>query len=166
MGEEDQFIPDQGDDFEQSSVIPPEPSRVEVGHIMAFISFVRVEDVESGGNTLTVRDLDDDRTYQVRGGELVRAARSADQFHEEIRVSQTEVIEKLITAYGRPFTVCFIKLDGSERVLRGRLVQPEILRGRSQVEDLDIPDRENRLRLVDHRTLQWLILDGIRYVAK
>jgi len=38
--------------------------------------------------------------------------------------------------------------------------------GRSMVEDLESSDKKNRMRQVDHRTIKWLIVDGVKYVVK
>ena len=59
-----------------------------------------------------------------------------------------------------------MKQDGTERTLRGKLVKPEPLLGRSMVEDLDSDDKKNRLRQVDHRTINWLVVDGVKYTVK
>jgi hypothetical protein len=70
-----------------------------------------------------------------------------------------------MTAHNRPFTVCFDKDNGEERVLRGRLLEPDGRRGRSKVLDLDQPIGR-QMRLVDHRTLKWLTINGIKFTAK
>lgn len=57
-------------------------------------------------------------------------------------------------------------LSGEERVLVGHLVSTEPKMGRSTVVDLEIPQGKHRLRLVDHRTVEWLILRGVKYVVK
>jgi hypothetical protein len=60
---------------------------------------------------------------------------------------------------------------GEERTLVGYLVQTETGFGRSTVIDLeaekgDKPDWDGRLRQVDHRTLNWLIFQNVKYVVK
>ncbi len=56
---------------------------------------------------------------------------------------------------------------GEERTLVGHLVNAEPMLGRSQVIDLQLPpDTGHRLRLVDHRTINWLIFEGIKYNVK
>lgn len=59
---------------------------------------------------------------------------------------------------------------GEERTLTGRMVQVETGLGRSQVIDLSIEKKEgsydNRLRQVDHRTINWLVSAGTRYEVK
>lgn len=143
------------------------PSQVRVGHLMAVLHYVRVDKVEVGGHNLRVTDLDTGVDFSVLGGKLVSSARSADLFEEEVEVTKTRCAEILITLHNVPFTVCFDKLDGTERILRGRLIAPEPLLGRSHVEDLMLPeDDKSRIRLVDHRTLKWLVVEGVKYVVK
>jgi hypothetical protein len=68
----------------------------------------------------------------------------------------------------QPFTVCFIKKEGEERILRGRLLpSPETVLGRLMAEDLDIaPPSAKRIRLIDVRTLRFVIVEGIKYTVK
>jgi hypothetical protein len=80
-------------------------------------------------------------------------------------VTMTRAAEILITSFNRPLTVRFVKKQGGERVLRGRLLRPEPLLGRSYVEDLDAKG-DSRIRLVDHRTIKCLIVDGVKYTVK
>lgn len=144
-----------------------DPKKVKKGEIMAFIHFAEVTKVGRGGKSLTIADLDNNLTQiNVDGEALVRSSLSADQFAKEVKENRSKVAEKLIESYNKPFTVCFDKQDGSERKLRGRLVSPEPLLGRSMVEDLDIDQGKHRLRQVDHRTLKWLVVDGIKHVVK
>lgn len=56
-------------------------------------------------------------------------------------------------------------VKGELRTLIGYLVQTEPKMGRSQVIDLEAPPNQ-RYRLVDHRTINWLILKNVKYVAK
>lgn len=60
---------------------------------------------------------------------------------------------------------------GEERTLTGYLVQTETGFGRSTVIDLEVErdttkDYDNRLRQVDHRSLNWLIYKNVKYVVK
>ena len=57
-------------------------------------------------------------------------------------------------------------LHGEERTLVGHLLQSEPKLGRSQVIDLEVPLGENRIRLIDHRTINWLILKNVKYIVK
>ena len=142
------------------------PSQVHEGDLMTFIYWTKVKSISSNGNVLGVANLDDDENIiRVNGKELVEKSFSADQFQEEEKVGKTRAAEILLHSVNRPFTVCFLKTDGNERVLRGRLVKPEPLLGRSMVEDLD-QKGVNRLRQVDHRTIKYLIVDGTKYIVK
>lgn len=141
-----------------------DPSKVKVGDLMTFVYYAKVQNVRFNGDALDVVSLDGDKDpFSVNGVALVRSAFSADLFHETVRVSMTEAAEILISSHNRPITVCFTKQeDGKERVLRGRLIKSEPLLGRSNMEDLDIVSGA-RFRLVDHRTLKYVIVDGMKY---
>jgi|GEM_PF-3574026 len=134
--------------------------------LMAFIYYGTVQHAAPSGTNLTVKDVDNHREMGVNGTELIESSFSADQFHEEIKVSKTKAAELLVSSPNRPIKVSFNKQDGTERILRGRLIQPEPLLGRSMVEDLDITDGKNRLRQVDHRTINFIIVDGVKYIVK
>lgn len=60
---------------------------------------------------------------------------------------------------------------GEERILTGYLISTETGFGRSMVIDLGIvrssdPKWDNRIRQVDHRSLNWLIHKGVKYIVK
>lgn len=54
-------------------------------------------------------------------------------------------------------------LLGEERTLIGYLVHTEPKLGRSQVVDLEVEEGQHNLRLVDHRTINWMILKNVKY---
>ncbi len=135
-------------------------SKVKSGDLMAFVYYAKVKN--SSSSVLNVQNLDDKMDFSVQGKELIERSFSADQFEKTIKVNKTRAAEILVSSYNRPFTVCFDKQGGGERVLRGRLVHPEPLLGRSMVEDLDITSK-NRLRQVDHRTIKYIIVEGAKY---
>lgn len=142
--------------------------KIKAGDLMAFIYWTKVRSVSGSGQSLTleVEDLDNNNDpIRVYSKQLVEKSFSADQFEKEEKVTKTRAAEVLVHSTNRPFTVSFQKTDGEERVLRGRLVKPEPLLGRSMVEDLDLKG-VNRLRQVDHRTINYLIVDGVKYVVK
>lgn len=147
---------------------PVDSAQVKSGHLMAFTYWAIVKNVHRGGHNLDVVSVDNGMPFGVNGRELVEAATSADFHTEERKVALTRVAEQLVASVNRPFTVCFKKQEGEERVLRGRLIRAEPILGRSMVEDLDIPhdDKKGRVRLVDHRTLVYLIVDGVMYRVK
>lgn len=151
---------------------PTDPDKVKPGDLMAIIHYVKVAKVGPGGGMMTVSPADKPgQNIDVIGRELITRALSADYFAEEVKATMTDVAEKLVTSHNRPLTVCFTKQPkkgeevGEERVLRGRLLSHESLLGRSYVEDLDKPEAD-RVRLVDHRTIRYLIVDGVKYTVK
>lgn len=146
------------------------PEQVQRGDIMAFTYWAKVDDIKKNtlqaDLSLQVLNLDDNNSpFGVHGSNLIEKSFSADRYTEEKKVTKTEAAQLLVNAYNRPFTVGFTKVDGSSRTLRGRLLSPEPLLGRSHVEDLDITSG-SRLRLVDHRSIEFLIIDGVKYVVK
>lgn len=149
----------------------PEPvqyDKIKEGDLMAFIYYGKIKskdfiDIHESVQVAGVAGAPSG--FHVHGKDLIEVGFSADQFNRTEKLSKTAIAEILTTSYNRPFTVCFEKQDGTERTLRGRLVQPETLLGRSHVEDLDIKEGNN-LRLVDHRTLKFLIVNGVRYQVK
>ena len=139
-------------------------SKIKVDDIMSFVYYTKVKSVN--GDTVVVCDLDDEnKEISISGKELLEKSFSADQFENEENCSKTRAAEILIHSATRPLTVCFLKTDGEERTLRGRLVKPEPLLGRSMVEDLDLKS-DHRLRQVDHRTIKYLIVDGVKHTVK
>jgi hypothetical protein len=143
-----------------------DPSRVKAGDLMAFVYYGKVKRVNDGGTSLVVAGIHRDQgEFAVTGAHLIASSFSADQVLEEVTVTKTRAAEILVESFNRPLTVCFIKQEGGRRVLRGRLLQPEPLLGRSYVEDLDAVEKD-RVRLVDHRTIRFLIVDGVKYTVK
>lgn len=142
------------------------PQKIKIGDLMAIVHYVKVKEVYPKNFELYTTDVDlQDHTMRVQGKELLESAYSADQYDEEIKVSKTQAAELLIHSPNRPFTVNFEKNDGVERTLRGRLIAPEPLLGRSMVEDLD-ETSDHKLRQVDHRTIKWIIVEGTKYIVK
>jgi hypothetical protein len=151
----------------ETKVNPVEPANVKVGDLMAFVYYTRVKNSDTRQEKLVVEDVYNGKEFSVFGNQLISSSFSADQFSEEIKVTKTKAAEILVGSVNRPFSVSFDKADGSERVLRGKLVAPEPLLGRSMVEDLDLAASEkNRLRQVDHRTINWIIVEGVKYTVK
>jgi hypothetical protein len=149
-------------------------AQIESGDLMAITSFVEVESVTSRGPngqpTLSVVDRDNGQKFQVIGKPLIERAQSADRFLRTETKTKTELAEILTTSWNRPLTVVFEKQDGAMRTLRGRLIQPEHLLGRSHVQDLDAArqggDATDGMRLVDHRTIESLIVGGVKYTLR
>lgn len=149
---------------------PLVPASVRKGDFMLVPYFVKVDQVFSNGTTIAVTDINSGNDFEVRGDKLVAACFSADQYSEEIEMSRTKVVEILVQSFNVPFTVVFDKQPDKsgkveERTLRGILIEPEPMFGRSRVRDVDVTER-NDMRLVDHRTIKSLIVKGVKYTVK
>jgi hypothetical protein len=146
----------------------PNSTKVKQGDIMALVTYVKVDATLNNGTFLKVSNVDQEasaKTFEIHGKDIIEGSFSADQFEEEVKVTKTKLAEILVSSHNRPFTVDYDKDDGTPRTLRGRLIHPEPLLGRSKVEDFDIKD-SNRVRLVDHRTIRSLIVNGVKYTVK
>lgn len=130
--------------------------------IVALTTYGKI--VVESDNFLTVQDLDTGVTFNIQGEDLIERLTSADGFGSEKSLPKTDIASLLINAWNQPFTVEYMKKDNTKRVLRGRLIKPEPLLGRSLVEDLD--KEGERARLVDHRTITSLILNGVKYTVR
>lgn len=140
------------------------PGSVGIGDIMLFPYYAKVKRVAHiPVCQLLLENLDTGEEFQVQGDSLIETAKSADRYSETIKLPKTEVAQILVRLYNTPFTVVYVKANGEERTLRGRLVHPEPLLGRSQVQDFD---KGNAIRLVDHRTLVSLVANGKKYAVK
>lgn len=112
---------------------------------------------------LIVQDVDNKvEEFEVTGRELIKSIRSADYYENVSKVTQTQLAETLIATNGGVFTCTFRKKDGELRKIRGKFIAPEPLMGRSKVLDLD-NDPSDRLRQIDHRTIQSIIFEGVKY---
>jgi hypothetical protein len=142
---------------------PVDPAKVAVKDIVCIYSYARVKEVGADSESLLVEDLLLGGEFNIEGRDMIAAVASADFFAETIRVSKTEMARILTTTHGKPFTVAFVKKDGQERVLRGYFLSHEEMFGRSLCLDLDLEKTDN-LRLVDHRSLVSLVVEGVRYI--
>lgn len=129
------------------------------GDLIAVVMYAMVSDVN--GDTLNCVDVDSKLKFDVHGKELIGELFSADSFRETKKVNLTTMADILITSHNIPFTVVYKKQNGDMRRLRGRLISSEQNLGRVMVEDLDLDSA--RIRQVDLRTLESLIVKGVRY---
>lgn len=137
-------------------------NKVNNGDLMCFPYWGKV--LSTSSDQIHVEGLDG-KSFYVQGVELINKSFSADQFDIEKTVSKTTLAEIFTTSHNVPFTICFKKANGKERVLRGRYLRHEPLMGRSYVEDLDITSG-SPLRQVDHRSIKYLVVHGVKYIAK
>jgi hypothetical protein len=133
--------------------------------IIAFTRFCKIQAVETDGKTVLVRDLDTGADFGFRGTVLQDMMSSADKFEETVKMCLTDVAKMLCTTYNTPFTVAYETKHGKKRTLRGRLLSSDSYQGRCTVEDLDAP-ADDRIRQVDNRTIESLIINNVKYVVK
>ena len=148
--------------YEELPMKTIDENKIQKDDIMSFTYYVKVKKVE--GKSLIVENLEDHSEIQISGIKLIQNAASANVYDDEVKESKTKVAEMLVNSNHKPFTVCFEKADGTERILRGRLIHQEPLLGRSKVEDLEVQE-QNKMRLVDHRTIKWLIINNTKYIV-
>lgn len=150
--------------FSFTLIIDMDFGNIRVGEKISYTDYLTVQSVNSRDNSIVVKNVAG-QEFTVKGRTLVESMNSGSQYTTTEKISRTQMVEKLESAGDKVFTVVFDKADGEERTLTGHLVSLEPKMGRSQVRDLNISG-SNPLRLVDHRTLKSLILNGIKYVAK
>lgn len=147
---------------------PVEPGRVEPGHVMSILQYVKVDRrwKDLGRDALALTDVDSGLPFNRIGAELIVGMRSADQVIEVQQVSRTMLIKLLAAAGERPVTVHWTKQNGEKRTLRGLIyTTDEQSQGYLKALDLEKPISD-RDRKVDCRTIEWAILDGVRYEVK
>ena len=105
---------------------------------------------------------------EVTGIDLIESFNSAGQYIETKKVGKHEMVEALHNAKDTVFTVCFIKKDGSERILVGHLKGIEAHLGRTEVIDLEVPvgDKTFGIRQIDNREIQWVVINNTKYIAQ
>lgn len=139
--------------------------RIKAGDIVAFTYWGKVLDVDNTKPEVKVRDLDTGLDFFVSGQNLIELSDSADFAGSVESVTKSQAVEILSLCHNKPFTVIFIKKDGTKRKLRGRLIGIDKKNlGYIDVEDLDQPVGE-RFRLVDCRTIESIVVDNVKYVV-
>jgi hypothetical protein len=142
-------------------------SNVKEGHMMAFTFYTKVKNIPLTweGPAINVTNLDTGDEFSVRGKVLIERGKSADSYEKVEEVGKIRAAEILSTSYNTVFTVGFTKKDGTKRKLRGRLIKLMSLLGYSEVEDLDII-KGNRIRQVNHNTIEYIIVDNVMYMVR
>ncbi len=123
-------------------------------------------DVQSvGGDELKVKDQNG-MTFTIRGKNLIEnTIQSASQFDKTEKLSRTQIVEILMNARDRVLTANYIKQDGTERTIVCHLIDSENTMGRSNVHDLEVTSG-HPIRQIDHRTINWLIINNTKYQVK
>lgn len=137
--------------------------------IVAFTTYAKT--TSHFGEKLGVTDLHRGTQFYINGDTLIKELKSADDYFSTEKLTMTQLAEKFSQVGHLPFTVTFKKKEGEVRTLRGMMVSPENILARAQVIDFDVDKDEtksydNRQRQVDYRTIQSLIVDGVKYELK
>ena len=138
-------------------------SKHKIGDIVCMVKYAKVTSVRD--SALAVEDLDSGEKFNIIGDSLIDKLASADHSDTPQKCTKTELAQILSESWCTPFTVTFTKMNGEEKVLRGRLIEPNNLLGRSLVEDLDKP-AEDIFCQVDHRTISSIVVGGTHYSLK
>lgn len=140
-------------------------SGIRVGDRMSMTYYLRVNNVNKVAGSVDVTDQNGNNFTIVGKSLIENTIDSAGQYTNTVKITRTEMVDKLESAGDAVFTVNFDKQDNTNRTLIGHLVSSEPKMGRSNVVDLEVTTGHNG-RQVDHRTLNWLILKGTRYTVK
>ncbi len=171
-------------------------SIVKEGDVFALIRYCTVTSTTAHGGSKFAVKTDDGNAWDVSKSIVASSCYTANQFVVEERKTRGEIAHLFEHAGDAAFTVCFRKqpkaediaellagadedvrtmtqakrrklaktfLEGEERVLVGHLASDKLDDfGRMSVMDLVVNER----RLVDPRSLEWLILKRVKYVLK
>ncbi len=165
-----------------------DPSRLKVDQYLCRVSYVKVKEI-SGNSVIVENQFGFSWVIwkQIIAQEMV----SAHQVDEEKKVPRMEIVRILQNARDTIFSVGFRKKidclesvtledletppkrktlakEFTHRVLVGYLYQEEPEMERSVVIDLEIEDEnfEAKKCFVDHSTIEWLIFNKVKYIAK
>lgn len=138
-------------------------SEIKPGDIIQLTHNCEVASVQPG--VLHVKDKERGINFKIEGAPLISSTKSGSFFNVTKKVTKTELAELLTKSHGAPLTVQYTKQDGEPRTLRGYWVGIDDQMGRSYCVDLDVTE-EHKTRLVDHRTIQSLILNNVQYLLK
>lgn len=139
-------------------------SKIKIGERVSSTYYLEV--IGKSGQTITVKDCDG-TVFDINGKELIEdTLTSANQYTKTVKCSRTEMVEQFLNAKDAIFQVEYIKADKSRRTLIGHLTDTEDFMGRSTVIDLEEASTGSGIRQVDHRTMESLILNGVKYELK
>jgi hypothetical protein len=140
-------------------------ANIKEGEYLSFTQYLKVNSKTKDSIIVTNQF---DQQLEITGIDLIESLNSAGQ-HNQVKIAgKNEIIDILHSAKDKVFTVNFIKIDNSERTLIGRLYNIESQMGRTNVVDLEIPkgDKTYGIRQIDNRQINWIVLDGTKYVTK
>lgn len=167
-------------------------NQIKVGDKLSRLSYLKILTVFS--SAVEVQN-EEGVKWTIDKAIIEKECYSADQFTETKIVNRSELIEIFNKTGDNIYTVNFNKqakladafdavcnkgklksnatlkkelseaMNGEERTLIGYTISREVAWGRSMVINLETEDK-NRIRQVDHRTLNWLICQNVKYIVK
>ena len=138
-------------------------SKIKAGHILALVNYTEV--LKTDGDRVVVQDLDNGNKFVIEGTDLLSKCLSSDQWEKEEKLNKTQLAEILISSHNCPMTVQFQKITGETRLMRCRFIKAETLLGRSYVQEIGL-GLSFELKQIDHRTLEFIIVNNVKYVSK
>ena len=136
-----------------------------VGDLVAVVRFCKVNSVDDTNKVVNVKDINDGLDFNIRGEDMLKTLLSANSHTSQEKKTMTELATIVSQSFNKPMTVNFIKQDKTERTMVGRVTSSEPLLGRSYMEDSE-ETKAHKIKQVDHRTINWVIVDGVKYVLK
>jgi len=175
-----------------ADIIKTDITKLAPGDKLSRLAYYEV--VKANDKSIIVKNQHDFK-FQISNGIVENEMYTACQYNDTKKVSRTGLVEILEKAGDTIFTVTFYKqvteahicdvlkntgdlskaserkklakslIRGTHRTLTGFLVHTEPKMGRSKVVDLNVKKGYNN-RLVDHRTIESIIIKNIKYVVK
>ena len=143
-------------------------SQLKEGDIISYTQYLRFTGIFDINGRLNLIDTFGDK-IGISPSIIEKGAYNGTQFDSEEKMTRTELIGILDKVGDTVFTAHFIKQNGEERQITARMINVENGFGRSNVIDLEIAlndPKANAVRQIDHRTLNWIILKGVKYSVK
>jgi len=145
--------------------------KVKEGTVLSYTQYFRVNTVNTAGDEISVTSIPGGLNMTVTGKPIIDSMSNNDSYEETVKCTKNELIDKLQTAKDKVFLISFNKENGDERIMTGRFNFAEVNMGRTSVIDLEVleknpEDKSRGIRLVDNRQINFLILGGVKYIAK
>lgn len=139
-------------------------AHLKVGEFVSSTTYMKVLEVKK--NEIYVEDMQNGMQFFIEGVKLIENLDSAAQYTETKKCSKHELVSALQNAKDKVFTVSFTKQNGEVRILTGHLISFDGMLGRTQVRDLEAEDKTKNIKLIDNRTIAWLVLNNVKHVAQ
>lgn len=139
-------------------------SKLRGGDYLSRTSYMSVARTTSYDKDISVKNMEG-LEWSIDKKVVSKECYSASQFHDTIEVNRTTILEFFLDPadYAVVRTVNYDKANGENRTMICYVLDIENNLGRSNVIDLE---DNGKIKQVDHRTINWLIMKGTRYIVK